>query len=234
MVYSEPPQTRRRMANAERILDAATGLVLEEGLDALSIKRVADRADYTAGALYRYYANKDALLAAVVVRALGSLTADLVELERSCTDESALMQVIALCLNYRSYAQREPNLFALFSRLVAEPRALIEDDAEVEPVIRGMITALAPVSRALTLAAKDGELRRGQAMGRTLHLFAALQGALMLRKHETRSGGIINAQEISTLGLKTALVGWGASPESVRRAFRRAEATIDARNNNHD
>jgi len=69
MIHATPAE-RRKKAQESRILDAALELVGEEGIDALSIKGIAERADYSPGALYRYFASKDELVAALALRAV--------------------------------------------------------------------------------------------------------------------------------------------------------------------
>ncbi len=49
-----------------RILDAARSLFLEEGVEAVTMRRVAERVGVTATALYRHFEGKDALLSAVL------------------------------------------------------------------------------------------------------------------------------------------------------------------------
>lgn len=44
------------------ILDAAHEIVKEEGWQALSMRKIADRIEYTAPMIYEYYANKEAIL----------------------------------------------------------------------------------------------------------------------------------------------------------------------------
>lgn len=44
------------------ILDAAYDIVKDEGWQALSMRKIADRIEYTAPIIYEYYANKDAIL----------------------------------------------------------------------------------------------------------------------------------------------------------------------------
>jgi AcrR family transcriptional regulator len=44
------------------ILDAAYDIVKEEGWQALSMRKIADKIEYTAPIIYEYYANKDAIL----------------------------------------------------------------------------------------------------------------------------------------------------------------------------
>src|SRR4029077_14098547 len=44
------------------ILDAAYDIVKEEGWQALSMRKIADKIEYTAPIIYEYYANKEAIL----------------------------------------------------------------------------------------------------------------------------------------------------------------------------
>jgi AcrR family transcriptional regulator len=52
----------------DRILDAARDLFLENGPEAVSMRRVAADAGLTAMAIYRHFKNRDALLKAVVLK----------------------------------------------------------------------------------------------------------------------------------------------------------------------
>jgi len=217
------PKSRRRQANVERILEATRAIAVEEGVGAVSIKRVADAADYTPGALYRYFPSKDALLSAVVVELIGELATELRTFDESLADESGLTRVVGQALRYRAHAAEHPHAFALLSQLVAEPREVIGDEDEARPIIDGMLSALAPVADALGAAASEGALGRGEVEARTQLLFASLQGCLLLRKQERRSAGRIDTAALATLALRTLLVGWGAAPSSVDVAIERAE-----------
>lgn len=58
-------QDRRAKQKEEvrgRILDAARELFAEQGVEAVSMRKIADRIDYTATALYFHFRDKDALL----------------------------------------------------------------------------------------------------------------------------------------------------------------------------
>ena len=62
----ETPRSRRRVVVETRILNAARSLLLDgTSVDSLSLREVARRADFTPGALYRYFDDRDALLAAL-------------------------------------------------------------------------------------------------------------------------------------------------------------------------
>jgi AcrR family transcriptional regulator len=55
----------------ERIADAAVAIADAEGIAAVSMQRVAAEFDYTKMSLYRYFASKDELVAAMIDRAVG-------------------------------------------------------------------------------------------------------------------------------------------------------------------
>ena len=57
------PRARRRQARFKAILDAAMDLLVTDGLDGLTIHQLAKAVDYTPGALYHYFASKDAIIA---------------------------------------------------------------------------------------------------------------------------------------------------------------------------
>ena len=74
----------------DRILDAAAELVAKDGLDALSMRRLAQRLDVWPMALYRYFDDKDALTDAIVERA----TADVVVAESGATPRERMRALL--------------------------------------------------------------------------------------------------------------------------------------------
>lgn len=62
------PMQQRSQQLVEALVEAAGRVVAEDGLAALTTIRVADRARVSVGSLYQYFENKEALLAALVVR----------------------------------------------------------------------------------------------------------------------------------------------------------------------
>jgi|AP95_1055475.scaffolds.fasta_scaffold16541_1 AcrR family transcriptional regulator len=63
--WTKNPKQSRSAESLEKILDATLEQLLESGVDGLSVARVAERAGYTVGALYRRFADKKSLLHAV-------------------------------------------------------------------------------------------------------------------------------------------------------------------------
>jgi AcrR family transcriptional regulator len=59
------PSERRYEKTRQGILNAARSLLLEGGIDAISMRTLADKVDYSAAALYKYFANKDEIIEAL-------------------------------------------------------------------------------------------------------------------------------------------------------------------------
>ena len=199
------PRTRRRRANRERILDAAIEVASAEGLDALSIKKVADAADYTPGALYRYFPSKDALLASVAAHVITRLGVRL-----AAVPGEGLVKVRAQVDAYVRFSRDEPHRFALIASMFGDPRVLLPEAQEAAKVGAAMHGALLPVAAELSVASERGELSPGAPEQRVLTLFAGLQGALQMRKQERAMPQLLNAERLAAQMVETLLAGWGA------------------------
>lgn len=65
---------REREELREQILDVAMNILINEGYDTLTIRRLADEIAYTPGALYSYFKDKEEIVFALVMRAAKHLT----------------------------------------------------------------------------------------------------------------------------------------------------------------
>jgi TetR/AcrR family tetracycline transcriptional repressor len=95
-----------RRIDHERITDVALEIVDAEGLDALTMRRVASALDVEAMSLYHHVASKDALLDAVLGRLLASV-------RLPAKDAPWQEQLRALARNMRKVALRHPEAFRL-------------------------------------------------------------------------------------------------------------------------
>jgi AcrR family transcriptional regulator len=68
-----PPKQKRSQESLERVLEAATRLLEEEGFDAFTIQDVSHRADVSVGAIYARFGSKESLLRAVHRHAMESM-----------------------------------------------------------------------------------------------------------------------------------------------------------------
>jgi AcrR family transcriptional regulator len=98
------PVATRRAARREQILDAAEAVLVADGVEALTMRRLADEVGMQAPSLYKHLRDKDDLLAALQERALASMGESLT---------AAGPDLARLAHAYRSWALTHPALYAL-------------------------------------------------------------------------------------------------------------------------
>lgn len=91
------------------LIQAALGLLAEDGADALSLRAVARRAGVSAMTPYRHYPDKEALLAAVAVEGFNGLRDVLREADGAGSPSPLVAQAAA----YVRFATANPALFRL-------------------------------------------------------------------------------------------------------------------------
>ena len=218
------PRARRREANLERILDTALELVGRDGLAGLHMAKLADAVDYTPGALYRYVDSKDALVAHLVTRTLAALQTTLATaLDSVPARTSPLARVFALVLAYRRFVTSEPHQFGLLATAMAEPRILVGDANHTAATARAVIGALTPLAETLTAAVAAEALTAGEVTERTLCMFTMLHGLAQLPKLGRAAPTRFDPDALSLAGVRTLLIGWGATPRAVDAALTRME-----------
>ncbi|MCE5252827.1 MAG: TetR/AcrR family transcriptional regulator [Actinomycetia bacterium] len=96
---------RRRLRTREEILVAARELLLEVGPEALSLRQVARRADFSPAALYTYFASRDELVAALFDESFERLDA---YLRRVSVELPPAERVVELGMAYMDFARDNP------------------------------------------------------------------------------------------------------------------------------
>jgi AcrR family transcriptional regulator len=108
-------------ATATALLDAAEAIVEAEGLEGLSVRRVAQEVGTTTRAVYSSLGSKEALLAALGMRAFDLLGAQIAALPRS--DDPTADLIAAGTRGFRGWALEHPALFRVgFLHQVSLPR----------------------------------------------------------------------------------------------------------------
>jgi len=147
MPYRRTESVVRRLAAREQaILDAATAIAAEDGLAAVQIAAVAERAGIAAGTVYRYFPAKTDLIAEVVTRiADGALAAMRAAADAAPGPLSALAAAIA------GFAARALAERSLTWAVTAEPV-----DADIDALRLAFRRALAAELEARIAAAAAG------------------------------------------------------------------------------
>lgn len=91
------------------ILSVSMDIVNEEGWSALSMRKIADRIEYTAPIIYEYFSNKDAILQELTRTGYRKLAVQMKEAMEKFTDPAE--QLEAMWLAYWNFAFAEKELY---------------------------------------------------------------------------------------------------------------------------
>ena len=130
-------------ARREHILNAARAVFIELGLEAVSMREIAKRAGYTAGAIYSYFASKEEIYGALLAESLErlndfvNLAAEDIGVDQKDQSAFAALRKSALAF-YEFYRDNPRDLdlgFYLFQGL--KPRGLTNEwDSELNARLR--------------------------------------------------------------------------------------------------
>jgi AcrR family transcriptional regulator len=153
--------------DTERVVDAAAAIADAEGLDGITLARVARGLGVRAPSLYNHVDGRAGLLRALALRGVRELTAALRDaaVGRSGTDALG-----ATARAYRAYAGAHPGLYAAG---VAAPGA---DDAEHQAAARETVGVVYAVLRGWELEGDDA-VHAARTFRSAIHGFVLLEAA---------------------------------------------------------
>lgn len=227
MLHEFVPHARRRDEKTEAILDAAMRLLAAEGLEALTLKRVAQELGLVTTALYRYYPSKDALVAALQRRAIEALHQGFRDdrarwteaAARLADDARALVPILGAARFYAALPEAMPEPFRLVAILLGDPRTLVVDEEAIKAVpLAGAF--LADAAQLFDTAARDGAIAEGDTASRTVIFWATLHGLTQLSKLRRVAPETPGHLALADQAARTFLVGLGASARALDRAAR--------------
>ncbi len=177
----ESTRERRSRRMREQILATARELVLESGVDGLSLREVARRLDYSAGALYTYFPDKDALLDALTAGVFEELGR---YFERVPEDLPAAERLDGLGRAYLDFAGENPEQYLLVFTRIAAPATQRLDEIGQAPYPWSIVV------EACRAGVESGQLATADGYGGReifFHFFALHHGLAMLRLTRMRA-----------------------------------------------
>lgn len=102
---------RQKEETRSNIIIAAREIVKEEGWQGLSMRKIADKIEYTAPIIYEYFANKEAILQELTCKGFRILTKDL-ETARKESEDPAV-QLENMWLAYWNFALKNKEMYQL-------------------------------------------------------------------------------------------------------------------------
>ena len=153
--------------DTDRVVDAGAAIADAEGLDAVTLARVAAGLGVRAPSLYNHVDGRGGLLRALAVRGVRELTA---ALRDAAVGRSGPDALAASARAYRAYARGHPGLYA------AGVAAPAPDDAEHQAAAQETVDVVYAVLRAWALDGDDA-VHAARAFRSAVHGFVLLEAA---------------------------------------------------------
>ena len=128
------------------ILDATEALLIEDGYDAFSIRRLVERCGYAAPSIYHYFGDKDGLVDALLEERFAKLTRQLRRVPRG-SDPVATIRGLALA--FVRFGLKHPTHFQLLFAPRAGDQAPPPSGEEARKLVEEALTELWEAGRLL-------------------------------------------------------------------------------------
>ena len=182
MTTPSTPSERRFEKNRQAILDAARSIIMENGVDGLSMRTLADLVDYSPAALYKYFRDKDEILDELTTEAW-MLSAEYNQRHMPASEEPVAM-LMQSGVNIYEFAKEYPAQYQLMMSSTRTSPKSLEEFMEHEN-FKGLRMLLAQ-------SADSGQLRLPEGFTPDLLAFALwflIHGASVLRGSLMREFG---------------------------------------------
>jgi AcrR family transcriptional regulator len=221
---------RNRLERHRAFVRTAKAIVAGEGLQALTMQRLARELDCAVGTAYTYFPSKSALVAELQRDAFDVLTEaylgfHLKVLEASTRTDTtgaaaALAQILGVCRFWVAAERSHPDEFRLMQLLLVETGTDVIDDADVARVLPAGIRILDYAEAAMAGAAAIGALTEGDARERVLVLGFSLNGVLAVGRMARIDPDRFDGPRLALVAATDLLTAWGADPAQLAAAAR--------------
>lgn len=199
----------------------ALEVLAEEGLDGLTMARLATELDLTPGALYRYFTGKDALVVEMQAVCIDRMVARFEAEPRRQVDDpvqGALAELIRTAAFYAGLPEEDPSTYRLISLTLANPDPVVTDEA-ASRVRAPLERAFSMIARRVSDAVEVGALDPGDPVGRSVLLWSAVQGVVQTGKLDRLAPGLFTPLPRVIQLVDALLRGWGAPASPLARAL---------------
>jgi AcrR family transcriptional regulator len=215
---------RNRRRRSEAFLDAGLRIATEEGIEALTMARLADALDTAVGSVYRYYASKDELIAAIQANAVEQLHRShdrsvepvAAEVSERVTESGARVRLVVLGRWFCAAAQRYPEEVRLL-QLVSSRRTPTHTPATAAGLLPTTIAFVAAIGDTIDAATAAGDLRPAPGLGRAIMWLTAFGGVFVADDLGRYVPSVLGSGRLIRQLNVDLIVGWGAPPDAVLR-----------------
>lgn len=221
-VDSVPPRTDKRKVRhdkkRQKLLDEAMALVVADGIEGLTIARLANRIGGSVGALYRYFESKEELVFGLQEMAIldfrGYLEARVEEHHApagTAPRVALLARLMVVVTAYVDHAAVSREMHRLVDHFLSTPEAVLSDTDAKAITERVIGPILELVSGLIDRAVAEGALAPGDAHQRTHLAWACMHGLDHFRKRDRINPTHLQLKSLLPVAVRTLLSGWGAN-----------------------
>jgi AcrR family transcriptional regulator len=178
----------------ERILDATLELVRQEGLEGVSIRKIADRIGVSHMLLYSYFENRAAIIQALRERGFEAMEAFFAESLRRAETGDALVEVRASLGWFIQLSQEYPRFYQLAWRGATSWRVNSQNTT----------TTLEHLSRLIQLGIERGQCIERDPTLAAVMVFGIVNGTLTLY-HSVSALGRVETAQLETEVIQAAM-----------------------------
>jgi AcrR family transcriptional regulator len=164
---------REREALRKKIIQAATELFREVGYEAVSMRKIARRVEYSVGSLYLHYRDKDELFFAVQQAAFRTAFA---YIEQITADADPMDRLMMLGQRYVRFGVENPDLYRLMFMMEGPMEALEENEQW-----RSGLQLHNLLTDTVTDCIESGQIRSEHPDGLSFGLWSLVHGMVSLR-----------------------------------------------------
>lgn len=229
---------RNRLERHRAFLSTAKSVVATEGLEALTMQRLAKELDCAVGTAYTYFPSKSALVAELQRDAIETLTESYLlfrarfDRDVASSETSAPVITLAHLVGFGRFwiatFETFPEEAHLLQLLMSEPGRSVIGDDDLGRVIPAAMRLLDHARTAFARAASSGAVTAGDPMERTVMLAAAINGMLLLDRLSRVDAQLFDGARLARAATDDLLRSWGADPDALLAAGSRVDALAAA------
>ena len=238
MIHETDRRTRKRREKTRLILATAQEILLNEGLEAVTVHRIARELDLTVGALYRYFPSKQAMLTALgedIVRGFTSALTRMAQLYREEYEGDHLKdltEVFVIGYAFLHMAERSPARYRMVDLMLVDPRSMVQEEDRMT-VLQTLFELLGRVEARLEAASASGLISEGPFRERTIGLWSSLLGISSMQKMRRLYPEQVPADELPHHTLHPLLLAWGCDALNLEKASTQALSFIESHADTH-
>jgi AcrR family transcriptional regulator len=168
----DTPADRRRRKVREAIIDAAETIFTSDGEEGISMRRLAEAIDYSPAAIYKYFASKDELFAAIREMFFERL---LTRIHAAMAEGGETAPLCERCIrSYIETGMEEPNHYMMAFAPSVTSKPHLHDEKETAFEAEAMLVQM------IEKGQQEGVFRSGDPRVMSKSVWASLHGMTML------------------------------------------------------